>query len=61
LPFLEVIIAFMPVYTFFLAYQGMDSLRIAKEKSSTVWVMAAILIVLLPTAIYHIFKLIMPF
>jgi hypothetical protein len=61
LPFMEVIIAFMPVYTFFLAYQGMDSLRIAKEKSSTVWVMAALLVVLLPTAIYQLFKLIMPF
>lgn len=58
-PFLEAVIAFMPLYTFYIAYQGIEELHLP-GKTIAPWIIACGATLLLPLGIYELFAAIMP-
>ncbi len=60
LPFIEVVLAFLPAYTIYMSYQGIEFLRIPKGKTATVWTISFLCIIALPLWLYKILKFIMP-
>lgn len=58
-PFMEAVVAFLPLYTIYMAYQGIGALRVA-DKTVTPWLAAALGALMLPVAIYKIFSYVMP-
>lgn len=60
LPFLEVLWVFLPAYTLYLAYWGIERFKVPRDRFMGVWVPVCIILILLPLSIGKIFELILP-
>lgn len=58
-PFLEAVVAFLPLYSFYIAYQGIEAMNFT-GRSVTPWLLTSLAIILLPLGIYELFSMLMP-
>lgn len=60
MPFLEVVLAFTPAYTVYIAYKGMSVFRIPESKRILAWVVLILLTVGLPILLYQSLEMLLP-